>query len=135
MTRVKLSTIILTFLILTSCSEKSTTDPIDAYTYWSGTKPPKDLELIQAKYWQSSHWTKEYILYLKLKPTDEWWTEFIKQNNLTLDEGEWKTPTDSPDWFRLPENVTLYKPLNDFYDKRVFKDNETGDCFIYDIQL
>ena len=82
-----------------------------------------------------SHWTKEYILYLKLKPTDEWWTEFIKQNNLTIDEGEWKTPADSPDWFRLPENVTLYKPSNDFYDKRVFKDNKTGYCFIYDIQL
>jgi hypothetical protein len=130
-----LTTIIISSALLTSCSEIKTDDPIDSYKYWAGTKPPKDLEIVQASYWQSAHWTKEYILYLKLKPTDEWWNELVKQNNLIKDTGQWTIPTDSPDWFRLPDNVTLYRPENDFYNSRFFRDNQTGECYIYDIQL
>lgn len=120
---------------MTSCSEIRTEDPIDSYKYWAGTKPPQNLEIIQAKYWQSAHWTKEYILYLKLMPTEEWWSELVKQNNLIKDTGQWTVPTDSPEWFRLPDNVTLYRPENDFYQSRFFLDNQTGECYIYDIQL
>ncbi len=130
-----LTTIIISSVLLTSCSEVRTDDPIDSYKYWAGTKPPKDLEIIQAKYWQSAHWTKEYILYLKLKPTEEWWSELVNQNNLIKDTGQWTIPTDSPEWFRLPDNVTLYRPENDFYQSRFFRDNQTGECYIYDIQL
>ncbi len=130
-----LTTIIISSVLLTSCSEVRTDDPINSYKYWAGTKPPKDLEIIQAKYWQSAHWTKEYILYLKLKPTEEWWSELVKQNNLIKDTGQWTIPTDSPEWFRLPDNVTLYRPENDFYQSRFFRDNQTGECYIYDIQL
>ena len=130
-----LTTIIISSVLLTSCSEVRTDDPIDSYKYWAGTKPPKDLEIIQAKYWQSAHWTKEYILYLKLKPTEEWWSKLVKQNNLIKDTGQWTIPTDSPEWFRLPDNVTLYRPENDFYNSRFFRDNQTGECYIYDIQL
>ncbi len=130
-----LTTIIISSVLLTSCSEVRTDDPIDSYKYWAGTKPPKDLEIIQAKYWQSAHWTKEYILYLKLKPTEEWWSKLVKQNNLIKDTGQWTIPTDSPEWFRPPDNVTLYRPENDFYQSRFFRDNQTGECYIYDIQL
>ena len=130
-----LTTIIISSVLLTSCSEVRTDDPIDSYKYWAGTKPPKDLEIIQAKYWQSAHWTKEYILYLKLKPTEAWWSELVKQNNLIKDTGQWTIPTDSPEWFRLPDSVTLYRTENDFYQSRFFRDNQTGECYIYDIQL
>lgn len=126
---------ILTLLLLTNCSEINTTNPVESYKYWAGTKPPKDLEVIQAKYWQSAHWTKEYILYLKLKPTDEWWKEFVEQNDLRKDNGQWSMPIDSPEWFKLPDNFTLYRRENDFYDSRFFRDNGTGECYIYDIQL
>jgi hypothetical protein len=130
-----LTTIIICSALLTGCSEIRTDNPIDAYKYWAGTKPPKDLEIVQASYWQSAHWTKEYILYLKLKPTYEWWNELVKQNNLIKDTEQWTIPTDSPTWFRLPENVTLYRPENDFYNSRFFLDNQTGECYIYDIQM
>ena len=126
---------ILTLLLLTSCSEINTTDPVDSYEYWAGAEPPKELEVIQARYWQSAHWTKEYILYLKIKPTDEWWKEFVQQNNLKKENGEWSIPTNSPAWFKLPDNFTLYGPENDFHGSRFFRDNETGECYVYDIQL
>jgi uncharacterized protein YceK len=126
---------ILTLLLMTGCSEINTTDPVDSYKYWAGTTPPKDLEIVQAKYWQSSHWSKEYILYLRVKPTNEWWNEFVKQNNLTQDNGQWSVPTNSPGWFKLPATGTLYRPENDFYDSRFFRDSQTGECYIYDIQL
>lgn len=127
-------TLLLT-LLLTSCSEISTTDPVEAYTYWAGTEPPEDLKVIQARYWQSAHWSKEYVLYLKVKPTDEWWNGFIQQNNLVKGKVIWSIPSDSPEWFQVPDNVTLYAPENNFSDARFFRDNLTGECYIYDMQF
>jgi len=130
-----LTTIIISSILLTSCSEIRTEDPIKSYEYWAGTKPPRELKVIQAKYWQSAHWTKEYILYLKLKPTEEWWSELLKQNNLVKDTGQWTIPSDSPEWFKLPNNVTSHRPGDNFCQSRFFRDNQTGECYIYDIQL
>ena len=129
------SIIILSLFLLTSCSEINTTDPVDAYQYWAGEKPPKSVEVVRAKYWQSAHWTKEYVLFLKIKPNDEWWTEFVLQNGLKRDDGQWAVPSDSPDWFQLPANVTLYRPGDNLFESRFFRDDQTGECYIYDIQL
>lgn len=114
---------------------KLTTDPVEAYTCWAGANPPEDLEIINAAYWESAHWTKEYILYLKFKPTDTWWNGFIEQNQLTKDSEQWVMPADSPAWFKIPDGVTLYKRENDVFDSRYFRDEKAGECYVYEIQL
>ena len=126
---------VLFSLLLAGCSEVNTTDPVESYTYWAGARPPKDLKVIKAKYWESAHWTKEYILYLKIKPTNEWWDEFIKQNNLSKYNDRWAMPTDSPEWFKMPDDATLYVPEGGFSDSRFFRDNLTGECYTYDLQF
>lgn len=130
-----LTTIILVLFFLTSCSEIRTDDPIDAYKYWAGANPTDDVKVLKGQYWQSGHWTKEYILYLQLKPTDKWWDEFVKQNQLQLDHEEWSKPSDSPDWFELPDNIEMYKSADDFNESRFFRDKATGECYFYEIQL
>ena len=130
-----LATIILISILSTSCSEISTDDPIDSYKYWAGTKPTDDVKVLRGQYWQSSHWTKEYILYLQIKPTQEWWHLFVKQNQLEIDKAEWIISSDSPDWFQLTDNVETYKHADNFNHSRYFRDKATGECFIYEIQL
>lgn len=130
-----LTTIILFSLLLTSCSETRTDDPIDSYKYWAGTEPTGDVKVLNGQYWQSAHWTKEYILYLQIKPTDKWWDEFVKQNQLKVDNEDWVKSSDSPEWFQLTDNVEIYKPADDFNDSRYFRDKVTGECYIYEIQL
>lgn len=123
-------------LFATSCSEINTNNPIETYKYWSGTNPTKDLEVINGKYWQSGHWTREYIMYLKLKPTENWWNDFIKENNLTIDKGAWTKSSDSPEWFNHSESTIIYKQEGDFdQGSRYLKDTITGECYIYEIQL
>ena len=129
------TTIILISVLLTSCSEIRTDDPTDSYKYWAGTKPTDDIKILNGQYWQSAHWTKEYILYLKAKPTDEWWDEFLKQNQLQIDNEDWSKSSDSPDWFQLTDNIEAYKHADDFNDSRYFRDKITGECYIYEIQL
>jgi hypothetical protein len=104
-----LATIILISVFLTSCSEIRTDDPTDSYKYWAGTKPTDDIEVLNGQYWQSGHWTREYILYLQIKPTDRWWNEFVKQNQLQIDKENWTKPSDSPGWFQLRDNIDVYK--------------------------
>ena len=130
-----LTTLIIISIALTSCSETKTNDPTESYKYWSGVNPPDDLKLLKGSYWQSAHWTKEYILYLKVKPTEKWWSEFVKQNKLLIDNGEWVKPSDSPDWFQPSKEAEVYKSTDDFYDSRFFKDKITGEFYIYVIQL
>lgn len=130
-----LTTIVLFSLLLTSCSETRTDDPIASYKYWAGTEPTGDVEILNGQYWQSAHWTKEYILYLQIKPTDKWWDEFVKQNQLKVDNEDWVKSSDSPEWFQLTDNVEMYKHADDFNDSRYFRDKVTGQCYIYEIQL
>ena len=128
--------ILITLLLTVSCMEKKTSDANDTYKYWAGTNAPPDFELINGQYWQSAHWTKEYILYLKFKPTEEWWTEFLKQNYISADKDEWTMPSDAPTWFKPTANSVRYGGGDDFHQgSRYFRDTITGICYIYEIQL
>ena len=130
-----LTTIISISVLLTSCSEIRTADPIDSYKYWAGTTPTDDVKILNGQYWQSGHWTKEYILYLRIKPTDKWWDEFVKQNQLQIDNEKLSKPSDSPTWFQLTDKIEIYKPADDSNHSRYFRDKVTGECYLYEIQL
>ena len=126
------SILALTSLIFTGCSGVNTTDPNKAFKYWAGGDPPTDLKLLKAQYWQSPHWTKEYILYLKIKPSTGWWNQYVEGNRLSIDTSAWTTPEGAPNWFRPPHNCIKYNlGVNSGY----FRDTINGECFIYEEQL
>jgi len=132
----RLLIILLTIFTLTSCYEKKSNDALETYKYWAGTKPPDELQLIEGKYWQSAHWNKEYIMYLKFKPTKLWWNEFLKQNTISEDKGDWTMPSDAPNWFKPSETSVRYVGNSDFdQGSRYFRDTTTGICYLYEIQL
>ena len=132
----KLALIIITLFFLTGCSEVKTTDPQEVYRHWSGSEAPKDLQLVNGQYWESSHWSKEYIMYLKIRPTKTWEDEFISQNKLQVEKGSWSKSTDTPDWFNPTANSVMYSRGDNFdQGSRYFKDTLTGDFYIYEIQL
>ena len=119
-----------------ACSETNTSKPKDVYKYWSGANPPKDMELLQGKYWQSAHWTHEYIMYLKIIPRKEWWTTFINQNELRVVKENWIKPSDCPEWFNPPKSALMYAGDAEFdQGTRCFLDEESGICYLYVIQL
>lgn len=128
--------VLLTTFLLTSCSETKTSKAAETFKYWSGTNAPVDLELLEGQYWQSPHWTKEYIMYLKFKPTKKWWDEFLKQNHITEDKEEWAFPNDAPNWFKPSDNSIRYSIKDDLdQGSRYFRDTLTGICYIYEIQF
>ncbi|WP_228527948.1 hypothetical protein [Pararhodonellum marinum] len=128
--------ILLLCLILTGCYEKNSDDALQTYKYWAGTKPPADIELIEGKYWQSAHWTKEYKMYLKFKSTEVWWEAFLEQNFIPEDNDAWTKPSDAPSWFQPSDNSIRYGIKDDFdLGSRYFRDTLTGISYIYEIQL
>lgn len=133
-----LKTVFLAILLLFifGCTETKTTDVQKVYRYWLGSSAPADMELMDGYFWESAHWSKEYIFYLKFKPSDEWWDAFIKQNKLTLDKEEWILPSNAPDWFQPPQSSVKYWQEQPFdQGSRYFRDTLTGICYIYKIQL
>jgi hypothetical protein len=127
--------ILVTAILLASCMGIDTNQPKEAFNYWAGEKPPRDIIIVNGKYWQSSHWTKEYIVYLKLKPGKQWWKDYVVQNNLQIDSGQWTSPSDCPDWFKPTQNCLIYKADDEDNGSRYFIDTLTGVCYIYEIRL
>jgi hypothetical protein len=128
--------ILATIFIITSCKEINTSDPKETYKYWSGSNPPTDLKILKGQYWQSSHWTKEYIIYMKFESTEYWWDKFIEQNQLQIDNNQCTNPVKAPNWFIPTEKFVKYRRGSDFdQGSRYFRDTLTSSCFIYEIQL
>ncbi len=131
-------TVLLTTFLFTGCFGVNTSDPRKAYRYWAGTNPPADMELFNGEYWQSPHWSLEYIMYLELKPTNIWWDSFIEQNKMVPDRSEWEIPSDAPDWFKPSDSSVIFRIKDSVTyatDSRCFRDTLTGICYIYEIQL
>lgn len=114
--------------------EKTSSRAEESYIMWSGEKPDKAVQVIHGKYWQSAHFTKEYIVCLELEVTPAWKKEFIKQNRLFNKQDYQNVPNDAPNWFNPPKKSKIWMKQDDigcvYYD-----DNTTGHFFIYEEQL
>ena len=126
---------ILLFATLTISCSKRTNDANETFKYWSGSEVPDDVKLLKGQYYESPHFTKEYIMYLKLKPTKKWWFEYLKYNSILIDKKDWTKPSDAPIWFK-PSETSLRFYRKDFdQGSRYFYDSASGICYIYEIQL
>ena len=124
-------------LSIVGCTEHNTSDPYEAYKLWSGGgKPSREIHLIHGKYWQSAHWSKEYIMFLELKASSHWKDEFIKQNNLIYKKDTAvMLEDDAPNWFKPSSTCRIFVPKG-FNEGSVYYCDSTSDrMFIYEIQL
>ncbi len=130
-------TLITAVISLIGCREHNTQDPLEVYRLWSGNdNPPKGVHLIHGKYWQSAHFTKEYIMYLELNATSLWRNEFIKQNNLVYKKDTTiGLEQDAPPWFTPATTFKIFIPSG-FNEGSVYYNDSVSDrMFIYEIQL
>lgn len=129
-------TVLLFFVLIVSlsCIPVETTNPEKAYKYWAKSDPPKDVKIIKGEYYQSPHFTLEYELYLKFKPTKKWWYGFIKENNLSIDNSDQQGIESSmlPKWFKPDSNYLIYSKNSSFDRSRYFIDTKKGVCYIYE---
>ena len=129
--------ILLIILSLTfqSCLEKNTEDPIKTYLLWSGEEPSDQVSILHGKYWESAHWSKEYIMYIELNASPLWRKEFIKQNDLIKTSERQSIPSDAPVWFKPGKNFNLFIPSGFNQGSQYYEDTVSGKVFIYEIQL
>lgn len=127
---------LLILLLFTSCFEGRTSNGEDAYKYWAGIEPGNDIQILNGKYWQSPHWTKEYELYLEMQTNPKWVKEFLKINKLKVDTStELNLPEDSPSWFTPRVGLKAFEPRDFNQGSMYFVDEKTGYILFYEIQL
>ena len=125
---------VILVLPLTSCMERKTDNPMDSYTLWSGQAPDKQVSVTHGKYWESAHFTREYIVYLELTAPPSWVDKYVAKNKLTRFTKEIILPTDKPVWFKLPQRFIAWKHPQD--EQSIYiEDTETANFFIYEEQL
>lgn len=101
-------------IFFSGCIGFSTNNPQEAFKYWTRQGLPENhVKVLKGQYWQSGHFTLEYIVYLKLIVSEEWKQELIKLNSLEIDTISSALPTytfsDVPDWFDIPSNYIEYQ--------------------------
>ncbi len=126
----------LTSFLLFGCFPIETDIPTKAWKYWTGTEPPEEIELVDGKYYQSSHFTLEYELFLNFTAKSDWFAEFIAYNHLEIDtiRNDWTKWTEVPEWFTPDGDFFIYcKDQNDEFERsRYFYNSATGESFIYE---
>lgn len=124
--------------VFIGCYSIETDDPTEAYEYWSKSRVPKEIKILDGNYYKSPHFTYEYEVFLKIEAEEMWIDEMIVQNKMSLDTiGEdWSRFTQLPNWFKPDEDAEIYAidPHDAFNRTRVFKNSKTGICYIYDTQ-
>ena len=136
--KLKFSIILILLITFSSCIEKNTSDPQEAYSYWMKSAKDSKIEVINGKYWESSHFSHEYIIYLELKVNAEWWDKFSKENELVIDtyQNETLYNNDFPKWFKPNQEFVKYTlNANSDQGSMYFYNEKTHSVFIYEIQL
>ena len=131
-------------VILTSCMEINSENPKEIFELWTGNELPKEIKLVNGKYWQSAHWTKEYEVYAEIKSTEPWWNDFKNNNELNnfksslnndIEEKFFKNKNEElikkPNWFKPEKNSEIYIKGSSEY----FWNPKTKILFIHEIQL
>ncbi len=126
---------ILILLLTVSCLEKNSNNANEAFELWSGNAP-KNIEVRNGKYWRSSHFTYEYIVYLDFQASDNWIEEFKKQNDLEIQKSKSiDLPSDAPIWFTPKPGFACYSPKGFNQGSLYFFNNKTNEVLLYEIQL
>ena len=132
----KLSILFCCILLLSGCISKSSTDAVSAFEYWTKGTVPKGFVLLNGEYYQSPHFTLEYEVFLKFKPTKQWWHRFKEQNQLVettpSDDDMWIDMTRALDWFKPDDRFIEYKLPDEWNRSRYFIDYEKGVCYVYE---
>lgn len=133
-TSLKLIAVLAFTIFLSACREKTYHNPYEVYKRWAGSDPSSDVEVIHGKYWESAHWSKEYVLFIELKASKGWVEEFAKQNKLVKD-----STTDQisgvPDWFNPTKEFLRFRRKNDMYGSRYYFNLKSDKVFIFEAQL
>ncbi|KQT18442.1 hypothetical protein ASG31_06895 [Chryseobacterium sp. Leaf404] len=134
--------IFISAICVISCGIE-TDDKDEIYYLWTNAELPKDVLTINGKYWESGHFTKEYEVYIHLKPTVKWWNEFKKVNELDSAKSNfsediilklkpnYNRAINLPEWFKPNKNSTFYQKK----DSEFYWNEKTKDLFIHEIQL
>ena len=122
-------------LLFFGCSVE-TDDPEEAFQYWSNSKVPEEIEVLEGYYYKSPHFTYEFEVFLKIKAEDAWVDELIERSNMSVDTvgNDWSGFTQLPAWFKPGKEASCYAlDQHDIFDRtRIFKNSSTGICYIYD---
>ena len=130
-----LVSLVLFSLFQTSCHRKRTENPKEVYRLWAGEEVPSNIKVLKGKYWQSAHFTKEYIVYMELVAPREWMQHFIEQNKLKIENQDREIPADAPEWFKPPTDHIVWTPSGFSQGSRYFIDTAYSHMLLYEIQL
>ena len=128
-------TLAMVAVVQSSCHRKRSENPGEVYRLWAGERPPEDVKVLKGRYWQSAHFAKEYIVYMKIEAPREWIEEFIDLNKLKRETEDREIPSDAPDWFKPPQKDIVWAPSGFGNGSKYFIDSAFTHIFLYEVQL
>jgi len=122
-------------ILCAGCLEIQTNKPSKAYENWANQVPPENVEVINGKYWQSAHWTLEYMAYLEIKTDSVWVNKLLENSKYVVSEKAIRFSSDKPEWFNPPKSYQVYVSDRRNIDSAFFVSTDKRHIFIFDIQI
>ena len=114
------------------------------YAWVFGTNAPAGVQVTRSAFWQSSHFTYEYSVFMQLTNASQW-ADTLRQSGQLVATNlppDWRRPSlagnVTPAWFmpKAPSHYEAWFHTNDFKrDLLLARDPETGLVFYCDQQL
>ena len=101
---------------------------------------PKDLSMVHSYYWESNHFTHEYIYFFEVKASNQWVDEFLKKRKVVQVSPEKARRfeilyDETPDWF-VPGSVGNYNVWDrPGYYGSIWINKTNGHLYFYGVQV
>ena len=102
----------------------------ETYKFWAGEYPDSTRKVINGEYWDYSHFSKEYKLYMEIIVKPSTAKYFITDNNLK--RGKYKILSGTPKWFRPPKR---YEVWTGSQESIYYINTKTGHIYMFEVQL
>ena len=107
-----------------------------------GQDPPVGVSVVHSYYWESDHFTHEYIYFFEVKASQEWKEAFLKERKVepVAPSKAWSfryshNYDDTPEWF-APDSVENYNVWDrPKYHGSIWINKTSGHIHFYGVQL
>jgi hypothetical protein len=95
-----------------------------------------DVHVVQGRYWESPHFTKEFELYLEIYAPRNWTDALIRQNHLQPGSEKMNVFVDAPEWFKPEGKMEQFiDEPGGFQGVELYRDTTSGHLLLHALQL
>ncbi|WP_460218005.1 hypothetical protein [Psychroserpens sp. MEBiC05023] len=122
-----------------SCGSGTFENDPDTWNKVFGEDPPKEIKIIDSRFWKSAHWSYEFELHVKFETSESFLNSYFIEHykfEITKDPKlDLNFDDEKPEWFvpKSNENYDIYE--SSINNMVLFKEHNSNIIYLYALQV